>query len=134
MQFKVTAHNYKRKGFSSNMPSITVPGQVVPVRRILERFRAGQSVQTFPAVYNPDLPPGYEKLDKIGKIEAAREQAEIVDSLRSRLQKQAIDEARKYAEIERSRRSRSQKQAIEEDLQNDEKPLFARERSDVPGQ
>lgn len=82
----VTAHNYVRSGYVfSDKPSLTVPGQVLPIRTVLDRFRRGQSVQSFNPVYNPDLPPGYESMDKIERIEAARAQAQKVARMRKAL-------------------------------------------------
>lgn len=82
----VTAHNYVRSGYVfSDKPSLTVPGQVLPIRTILDRFRRGQSVQSFTPIYNPDFPPGYEGMDKIERIEAARAQADNVARIRRAL-------------------------------------------------
>lgn len=81
----ITAHNYVRRGFEFKKPSLTVPGQVLPIRTVLDRFRRGQSVQSFNPVYNPDLPPGYEAMDKIERIEAARAQARNVARMRRAL-------------------------------------------------
>lgn len=81
----ITAHNYVRKGYVSHKPSLTVPGQVLPIRTVLDRFRRGQSVQSFNPVYNPDLPPGYESMDKIERIEAARAQSRTVARIRKAL-------------------------------------------------
>jgi len=83
----ITAHNFVRKGYSSEKPSptLTVPGQVLPIRTIMDRFRRGQSVQSFTPVYNPDLPPGFESMDKIERIEAARAQKASVERMRRAL-------------------------------------------------
>lgn len=81
----VTAHNYVRKGFISHKPSCTVPGQVLPMRTVLDRFRRGQGIQSFSGVYNPDIPPGIENLNKIDRIEAARAQANKVAQIRKAL-------------------------------------------------
>lgn len=57
---------------------MTIPGQVLPVRKILDRYRRGQSVTTFSSGYEPHLPAGVENLDKIERIELARKmQAEV---------------------------------------------------------
>jgi len=83
----ITAHNFVRKGYSPSekKPFLTVPGQVLPIRTVLDRFRRGQSVQSFNPVYNPDLPPGFENMDKIERIEAARVQAANVERIRRAL-------------------------------------------------
>jgi len=98
MQKKITAHNYAHKGFEFTQPSVTVPGQVHSIKQILERFRRGQGVQSFPGVYNPEVPPGYETMDKIERIEAAREQAAKVSRMRADLlRKEANEKAAKQA-------------------------------------
>lgn len=91
MKKVVTAHNYVRTAFSPTKPGLTVPGQILPIRTILERFRRGQSVQSFAPVYNPDVPPGYENLDPIERIEAARAQANKVAAMRRSLAKKAAE-------------------------------------------
>lgn len=87
MKKLVTAHNFVPRGFSprEKKPSLTVPGQVLPLRTVLERFRRGQSVQSFNPVYNEDFPPGYESLDKIERIEMARSAAADVQRMRRAL-------------------------------------------------
>lgn len=85
-----TQHNYVRRPYKPKGVSLTVPNQVHTVSQIAERFRRGQGVQAFPGVYNPELPPGLEKLDKIGRIEAAREAAANVAAIRQQLQNQPI--------------------------------------------
>lgn len=93
----VTAHNYERKGYSSNMPSLTVPGQVLSLRSIRDRFQRGQSVETFSskAVYNESFPPGYESMDKIERIEAVRANASRISAMRNELSAKAKREAEK---------------------------------------
>lgn len=84
----ITAHNFVKQGFACEKPSLTIPGQILPVRTVLDRFRRGQSVQSFTPVYNPDIPPGIEYLSKIERIEAAREQAATVARMRQALANQ----------------------------------------------
>lgn len=91
-QKKFTAHNYTHRGFVTKLPSVTIPGQVMSLTQILDRFRRGQSVQSFPPVYNPEFPPGYEELSKIEKIELAREQSSKVNQMRRSLLQKAADE------------------------------------------
>lgn len=95
MKKVVTAHNYVRKGYPSEKPSLTIPGQVLPIRTVLDRFRRGQSVQSFAPVYNEEFPPGYEKLDQIERIEFAREQAKEVARQRRILQARDAEAKRK---------------------------------------
>lgn len=92
MQKKITAHNYAHKGFCFTQPSMTVPNQVNSIGKVLERFQRGQGVQSFPGVYNPEFPPDFDKLDKIGKIEAAREMQKKASRMRSILQQREADE------------------------------------------
>lgn len=91
----ITAHNFVLEPYRfSDKPSLTVPGQVLPIRTVLDRFRRGQSVQSFNPVYNPDLPPGFENMDKIERIEAARQQQAKVASIRK-----ALSEKERRAEM-----------------------------------
>jgi len=86
MKKVITAHNYVPKGYTCKpSSSLTVPGQVLPIRSVLDRFRRGQSVQSFTPVYNSDMPPGYESMDKIERIEAARAQKATVERMRQAL-------------------------------------------------
>lgn len=57
---------------------MTIPGQVFSIRKVLDRYRRGQSVTTFSSGYEPHLPAGVENLDKIERIELARKmQSEV---------------------------------------------------------
>jgi len=113
-----TAHNYKSKGgFVFTKPSLTVPGQAASISEIQERFRRGQGVMTYPAVYNPAFPPEYDRLDRVGKIEFARENAARVQALQEQLRKQEAERKRKEAEaIEAAKAAEEIKAA-----QNDDK-------------
>lgn len=81
----VTAHNFVPSGYECKKPGLTVPGQTLSLRSVLDRYRRGQSVQTFSPVYNPEMPVGYENLTKIEKIEMARQQPYHVARIRKAL-------------------------------------------------
>nr|QJB20136.1 MAG: hypothetical protein [Microvirus sp.] len=78
----------KTKGFVFTKPSKTVPGQVMSLKTILTRFRKGQGVQVFEGQYNPDFPPEFDGLDKLDRMDAAREMAAEVNCQRSVLSRQ----------------------------------------------
>lgn len=102
MKKVVTAHNYVRKGYTFEKPSLTVPGQTLPVRTVLDRFRRGQSVQSFTPVYNPEFPAGYERLNKLDRIDLAREQAAEVQRQRSILAARDAQAKRSAAQAEQA--------------------------------
>jgi len=80
-------------GFKFTKPSLTIPGQVLTLRKILTRFRNGQGAQVYEGVYNPDVPPGIEKMDALDRADAAREMRAKVDSMRTRLARQEEEKA-----------------------------------------
>jgi len=67
-----TYFNYKQKPGYETGASLTVPGQVLTLRQIRDRFQRGQQVEVFQPVYNPDFPPEFDKLSKIERIEMSR--------------------------------------------------------------
>lgn len=74
----VTAFSYKHSGYEpKDKLSLTVPGQVLSLKQIQDRFRRGQSVnvKTYAPVYNPDFPPGDENLNVFDRMDKAREAA-----------------------------------------------------------
>lgn len=76
-----TAHSYKHSGYRpKDQLSLTVPGQVLSLKQIQERFRRGQSVnvKTYTPVYNPDFEPDVENMSVFDRMDKAREyQAEV---------------------------------------------------------
>lgn len=115
-----TRTNYKTKGFVSKNPSLTIPGQVLTIKAIAERFRRGQGTQTYPAVYNPDLPPGIENLNKLERIDLLRSASANVRNLRQSLQDASDirkkDEAeKKYkADVEKTAKAIAETQKVSE--------------------
>jgi len=55
-------------------PGLTVPGQALAVRDILERYVRGRDVETFAGVYTDSdlVPDGWERMDEIERIEYTR--------------------------------------------------------------
>lgn len=93
-----TAHNaVPFKGYVTEKPSLTIPGQVMSLRTVVERYRRGQHIETFTPIYNPDFPPGYESLSKLDRLDMARSQARNVRNIRTALSKQAKEEAHNEA-------------------------------------
>lgn len=81
-QFSPPAYKgYKTKGVSK-----TVPGQSMSITKVVERFQRGQSVEMFRSGgYDESVPPGLERLDKIERIEYARENAKRIQKIREHL-------------------------------------------------
>lgn len=52
-------------------PSVTVPGQTLPLKVLLERYVRGGDVQVFPGVYDDVLPDNIEKMDVFERLELA---------------------------------------------------------------
>lgn len=92
-----TSFNYRHKGYEPKGPgSMTIPGQTLSLKQVQERFRRGQSVnvQSYPAVYNPLIPPGLENLNVLDRKDLARQQAAKVSSMRAELAHQKDEEAK----------------------------------------
>ena len=112
--------NYKTKGFTFNSPSLTVPGQVLSIKTIAERFRRGQGIQSYTPSYNPDIPPGIENLNKLERIDALRYAAKNVQNIRENLQNaaktQKQDEAEKkyLADVEKMAKKLSETKNVSE--------------------
>lgn len=87
-------------GYAHTTPSLTVPGQVLELRQIRERYTRGQSVVSYPGAYDSPLPPGYENLSKIEKLEFARANKDSIENIRSGI---IARDAAKVAEAEEER-------------------------------
>lgn len=87
----VTSHNYQPVAFKPAGKSQTVPGQILTLRQVVDRFRRGQNVQTFSGSYDANLPPGWENMDRLEKIDYQREHKSSV----SRMCTALIDKAKR---------------------------------------
>lgn len=54
-------------------PSVTIPGQTLSLRQLLDRYVRGQSVEVFEPVYDDTMPEGIEHMDKFDRLDMARE-------------------------------------------------------------
>jgi len=81
------------KGEVNTLPSKTVPGQTLPIRTLVDRYRKGQDVPFFSGTYNdnPDF-DGFERLDSVERAQLALEVRKSVKSQQTRLQRLADDE------------------------------------------
>lgn len=80
------------KGYKFTQESLTVPGQVLDLRTIRDRYSRGQSVVSYAGEYDSPLPPGYENMDKIQKLEYARQVKTNVEEIR-----RAVEEKERLA-------------------------------------
>lgn len=80
------------KGYAFTQESLTVPGQVLDLRTIRDRYSRGQSVVSYAGEYDSPLPPGYENMDKIQKLEYARQVKTNVEEIRK-----AVEEKERLA-------------------------------------
>lgn len=70
---------------ASLAPSLTVPGQVMPLAEVIARYTRGQSVQVFSSD-TEDIPVGFERLDRIERAQALLDTRRKVSSTRAKLQ------------------------------------------------
>lgn len=52
-------------------PSLTVPGQTLSLRELLERYVVSGTVETHRGVYDMELPENFEKMDVFEKLDMA---------------------------------------------------------------
>jgi len=57
-----------------SLPSMTIPGQTLSLKQLLERYVRGETITTFSPTFSgdDDLPDGIEKLDPMDRIDMAR--------------------------------------------------------------
>lgn len=82
---KVTRSNYAEEILADQSEwterpkgeSLTIPGQTLPLRTLLDRYVMGGNVEVFPPVYlgeeETDIPDDLERMDPFEKLEMARE-------------------------------------------------------------
>lgn len=68
-------------GYIFHTPGLTVPGQVLDLRTIRDRYARGQSVVSYPGEYDSPMPTGWEKMDKMQRIDFARRTRETLTSI-----------------------------------------------------
>jgi len=68
--------DYKKHGEpKTELPSKTVPSQVLPLRTLVERYMRGQSVETFGGTYSEDESfADLDRLDATERLDYLREQ------------------------------------------------------------
>lgn len=67
-------------------PSMTVPGQTLPLRVLLDRYIKGGNVEVFQGVYDDDdnIPEGIERMDPQDKLSLAREIGRSIEEIQTR--------------------------------------------------
>lgn len=73
-----------RRGENYSLPSLTVPDHVVSPRDLLARFKRGENISVFDPVFTDSeyIPDDIERMDRLDKIDLAREIAESVHAAR----------------------------------------------------
>lgn len=83
-------------GERNNAPSMTVPGQTLPIRTLVERYRRGADVAVFNGTYTEDEDVvGISKLDKVDRAQLALDVKHTVQKNRALLQFHAKKELQK---------------------------------------
>lgn len=88
---------YEPIGEVSNLPSLTVPDQSIPLKVLIERYRR-DGTEVLKGIYTGDddtLPVGFEKLDKMQRIDFMRSNAEAIMQKRKQLDDSFVAERRK---------------------------------------
>lgn len=85
----INQHTYKHKNHrtyeTNGKPSLTIPGQTLSLKVLLERFTRGQHVETFTPVYDDgQFPPEIERMDKLDKLDYARQLREGIAEVQNR--------------------------------------------------
>jgi len=74
------------EGEKFTLPSLTIPGQTLSLKELLEKYVRGQDVTVFEGVYNDDdIPDNLELMTEIERIDAARNLKDAIDVERERL-------------------------------------------------
>lgn len=79
-QSKGRAEHFKR-------PSLTVPGQTLSLKQLLDRYVKGQDVDVFTPQYSedPDIPDNLEKMDTLEKLDLAQNIRRGIKSFREQI-------------------------------------------------
>jgi len=86
------------KGYTFIGESLTTPGQVLSLRTIRERYSRGQSVVSYPGEYDSPLPPGYENLNRMEKLDFARQIKSDLNEMRIAVEQKEQLKAQKRRE------------------------------------
>jgi len=73
--------DYQSTGETNTLPSMTVPGQTLPLRTLVERYRRGADVAVFDGQYTED--ESVTQVAKLDKVERADLALQVKDSIRS---------------------------------------------------
>lgn len=67
-------------------PSMTVPGQTLPLKTLLDRYIKGGNVEIFNGSYDDDgdIPEGIERMDPQDRLTLAREIGESLNTLQTK--------------------------------------------------
>lgn len=93
----INQHTYHKKNNrryeQNDKPSLTVPGQTLSLKELLNRFTRGQSVETFQPVYDDGYYPETDRLDKLEKLDLARSLKGAIQDIQKRPKPQKPDPA-----------------------------------------
>lgn len=70
-------------------PSLTVPGQTLPLRQLVERYIRGGDVEVFSGFYDEgdDIPDNIERMSEIERLDYARDLKRSIDEYRKPISK-----------------------------------------------
>ncbi|AXL15344.1 hypothetical protein [Microviridae sp.] len=81
---KISFRNFKPNTCATKFtqPSLTVPGQTLSLRELLERYVMGGQIEQFKGVYDgdSDLPDNLEQMDTFEKLDLARNLRESINN------------------------------------------------------
>lgn len=78
--------NFRNDGRErSDLPSLTIPGQVRPLDELLKMYTRGQDVETHQPVYNGDTEfPDVSRLSTLDRLDLSREVGQQIESMRAK--------------------------------------------------
>lgn len=89
------------KGYVFTLPSLTIPGQSLSLKDLLERYVISGTTEMFNAQFTgedeTDIPDNLEKMDKMEKIHLARELRLGIEDAREKLHEQSKKQTAKDA-------------------------------------
>lgn len=67
-----------------NKVSATIPGQTLSLKELLTRYTRGQSIETFTPVYDEGYYPDTSRMDKLDKLDLARQLKTSIEDIQKR--------------------------------------------------
>lgn len=101
----VNHHNAVKMGLMNPIaevnfgPSLTVPGQTLSLKQLLQRYVRGDSIATFQPMFSDDLDvPDYEYMDELDRLDMAHQLKNVVNDTRETLTARQKERAEKEKE------------------------------------